>query len=51
MELSDGERNSATATAKIKTLLEHGTDIDAQDENGNTALHLASSIVIRYEEL
>ena len=43
LDLSDKSNSKALATAKVKLLLDKGADIDAQDENGNTALHLACS--------
>jgi ankyrin repeat protein len=42
-ELSEDDKSALVATAKIQLLLQYGAAINAQDENGNTALHLAGS--------
>ena len=43
MVLDDGETDERLRTANIEMLLNSDADVDAQDENGNTALHRASS--------
>ena len=42
LDLSPGPERETMIREKIELLLDHGANIDAQDENGNTALHLAS---------